>query len=138
MSREALKSAILARLSAVADVHPMGHQTTYAARFVLRASNGETIELMFQKGDNSPANLWVQRDKVLPLIGGPIKHKHSEAVTLYSKTNAQGETLYGRHSALEKMPKLGKADLICFALASVGELDTVLAALVAANDPNPI
>ena len=129
MSREALKTAILARLSAVAREHPMGHQTTYAARFILPAQNGASVELMFQKGDNSPANLWVERERVLPLIGGPIKHTHSEAVTLYSKTNGKGEKLYGRHSALEKMPKLGKADLICFALTSVGELDTVLATL---------
>lgn len=137
MTREALKTAILARLSAVADMHPMGHQASYANRYTLPVGTGATVELMFQKGENSPANLWVQRNRVLPLIGGPIKHAHSEAVTLYSKTNAKGEKLYGRHSALEKMPKLGKADLVCFALASVGELDTVLATLKTATVPSP-
>lgn len=39
---------------------------------------------------------------------------------------------YGRHSALEKMPILGNADLLCINLSSVAQLDRILDALDAA------
>lgn len=59
MPRFALKRACMDRRAQVAVEHPAGHQDKLAARFILRTPSGERIELMFEKGDASSANLWV-------------------------------------------------------------------------------
>jgi hypothetical protein len=42
------------------------------------------------------------------------------------KRGKDGEPLYGRHSALQKMPQLGQADLVCFVPNSVAELGQII------------
>lgn len=43
-------------------MHPSGHQTKLASRYVLVTKAGERIALMFEKGPTSPANLWIHAE----------------------------------------------------------------------------
>lgn len=133
LSRVALKGAILARLDRLGQEHPLGHQGSYASRYTLRSDHGAPLEVMFEKGEKSPANLWVRADQAGDLEGGPIPVRRSSAATLYQKPSKNGGRSYGRHSALEAMPLLGKADLLCFGLRSVEDLERVLASLMQAR-----
>lgn len=130
LSRAALKGAILDRLDSLGREHPLGHQGAYANRYTLRSDHGAPIEVMFEKGEKSPANLWVRADQAGALQGGPIPLRHSPAATLYQKPSKDGGRSYGRHSALEPMPLLGQADLLCVALRSVNDLVAVIAILL--------
>ena len=132
-SRAALKRAILARLDNLGREHPLGHQGAYANRYTLRSDHGEPVEVLFEKGDRTPANLWVRADQARVLENGPVPVRQSPVAILYQKPAKDGGRSYGRHSALEPMPLLGRADLLCFALRSVEDLDQVIAVLMQAR-----
>lgn len=130
--RSELKSAIIKRLDQVCQEHPMGHQGAYANRYIFRGENGTTTEILFEKSDRTPANLWVL-EAILAATENPgVTWKTSPASKLYQSPGANGKMKYGRHSALEKMEILGKADLACVNLSSVAQLDSLLDALDAA------
>jgi len=128
-ARAELKNAIIARLDAVCEMHSLGHQASKARRYVFRGSNGATAELMFEQNDSVPANLWVLDSQVVSVVDNQIQSRRSPAAELYKKTGKNGNKLYGRHSALERMQQLGRADLICFNLQSIAQLDRILRAL---------
>ncbi|MEY8880961.1 hypothetical protein [Donghicola sp. XS_ASV15] len=130
--RAELKSAIIDRLNAVCQEHPMGHQGAYANRYIFKGENGTTTEILFEKSDRSPANLWVLETLLAPAANAGVSWKSSPASKLYQSPGANGKMKYGRHSALEKMDILGKADLACVNLSSVQQLDRILDALDAA------
>lgn len=131
-TRAALKTAIVARLDAVCEEHEMGHQGAYANRYVFKGENGTTTEILFQKNPESPANLWVLNSLLPAASIQGLAAKPSPASKLYKVPGANGKMKYGRHSALEKMPILGNADLLCINLSSVAQLDRILDALDAA------
>jgi hypothetical protein len=130
LTREQMKTAAVALLDAVATEHPLGHQPSKASRYVLCADGGVPIEIMFEKNESSPANLWVHLRAAGPLA---VKGRSSPASSLRTKIGTGGITPYGRHSALEKMPQLGEADLVCFSLGNLAELGAVLDQLLAAS-----
>lgn len=130
-----LKRAIVMRLDREAKEHSKGHQKSYANRYSMRSSDGALVELMFEKGDKSPANLWIKQDFVKDLLDGSIPFSLSPASKLYQTIGKTGEKQYGRHSALEDMMQLGKADLVCFALRNMADLDRVLATLAQVTRP---
>ncbi|WP_240661612.1 hypothetical protein [Nioella ostreopsis] len=130
LKREDLKRACLNRLEEIAMEHPLGHQGKLAARYLLRRLDGDVIEIMFEKGPRSPANLWVGERFMRSLVDGPIPFRLSPARTLFAARTSDGRTLYGRHSALRPMRQLGTADLVCFALRSLADLELVLQALI--------
>lgn len=138
LSRAALKGAVLDRLDILGREHPLGHQGAYANRYTLRSDHGAPIEVMFEKGAKSPANLWVRADQAGALRGGPIPLRHSPAAMLYQKPSKDGGRSYGRHSALEPMPLLGQADLLCLVLRSVEDLERVVAVLMQAQPAGKI
>lgn len=130
MDREELKLACLERLEAVAMEHPSGHQGKLAARYLLRCKNGDRVEVMFEKGPKSPANLWVAHRRVASLIAEPGLHfQSSPASALFARKDSNGKPIYGRHSALKSMRELENADLICFRITSVSELERILTVL---------
>lgn len=130
MDREELKLACLERLEAVAIEHPSGHQGKLAARYLLRCRDGDRAELMFEKDPKTPANLWVAHKRVAGLIAEPGLHfQSSPASALFSSKGTNGKPIYGRHSALKSMRELENADLICFRIASVYELERILTVL---------
>lgn len=131
-----LKRAIIMRLDREAKEHSKGHQKSYANRYAMRSSDGALVELMFEKGEKSPANLWVKQDFVRDLLDGRIPFTPSPASKLYQTFGKTGEKQYGRHSALEDMMQLGKADLVCFALRNMGDLDRILTALAQVTRPS--
>ncbi len=134
--RAFLKKAILALLDAVAQEQSPGHQESKAGRYVLISKDGAEVEIMFEKNDNAPPNLWcLERAAGTALIAAQAPRR-SPAVDLRTKRGKDGELLYGRHSALEKMRQLGDADLVCFtpdSLAQVGQIIDRLRSVTAAD-----
>lgn len=126
MDRSLLKRAATALLDAVAAPHPLGHQDSKAARYVLGEHGAAPVELMFQKDATSPPKIWVTASAAGPLVGGSIKQSRSQASKLWTKTGKDGSPNYGRHSALEQMPQLGSADLVCLTPNSLAELGQIM------------
>lgn len=129
IARDVLKAAIFQRLSEVAVEHPVGHQGKLAARFILRSHGGEGIELMFEKGPASAPNLWMHQKYAEPLLDSEIEQRASPAHALFSIANEKGKKIYGRHTALLPMRQLADADLVCFKLKAVCEVESVVDAL---------
>lgn len=130
LERETLKAAAVALLDSLAEKHPLGHQNTKARRYVLRAPGGTPLEIMFEQDAKSSANLWVHARATGPLA---IKGKSKPASALWTKTGKDGAPLYGRHSALEKMPQLGSSDLICFVPETLTDLGAILDQVLSAS-----
>lgn len=130
-----LKRAVVMRLDREAKKHSRGHQASYANRYSMRSADGMLVELMFEKGEKSPANLWVRQDFVQELLDSHIPFTPSPASKLYQLVSKTGEKQYGRHSALEDMMQLGKADLVCFDLRDMADLDLILVVLSRAKKP---
>jgi len=126
--RALIKAAAVALLDTLGQPHPLGHQVSKARRYVLSVSCGATLEVMFEQNPESPPNLWVLASAAAGLTG-----KLSPAAKLRSATGRDGQPNYGRHSALEKMPQLGEADLICLAPTSLAELGEILDQLLAVS-----
>ncbi len=116
--RKRLKHAIVALLDTIAVEHPLKHQGSKAQRYVLTSRYGVPVEIMFEKNEDSPPNLWVAEGAAGRKLIADAPNKPSPAAKLRTKMGKDGELHYGRHSALEHMPQLGEADLVCFAPAS--------------------
>ncbi len=127
MDREELKAHCLERLDTLAVEHPSGHQGILAARYLLRCREGDRAEVMFEKGPRTPANLWVAHKRVADLIAAPGLHfRLSPASALFVSKGSNGKPIYGRHSALKTMRELSHADLICFTIHTIDDLDRIL------------
>lgn len=126
--RALIKTAALALLDAIGEPHPLGHQASKARRYVLSAPGGTPLEVMFEQNPESPPNLWVLATAAAGLTGKP-----SPTAKLRSEIGKDGQPNYGRHSALEKMPQLGEADLLCLAPSSLAELGEILDHLLATS-----
>lgn len=126
--RATIKSAAVALLNALGEEHSLKHQDSKARRYTLAAPGGALLEVMFEQNPESPPNLWVHAE-----AAGHLGGKPSPAAKLWTKRGKGGELLYGRHSALEKMPQLGDADLICLAPTTIGELGEILDQLLAVS-----
>ncbi|MCV2866898.1 hypothetical protein [Defluviimonas sp. WL0075] len=124
--RDDLKRACLAALDAVAVEHPAGHQGKLAARYVLHTPRGAAIEIMFEKGPKTLANLWMNREAGEGMINAGIRYRLSPAVDTYVTADDEGRPRYGRHSALKPMRQLANADLICFTIERPGEIKQLL------------
>ena len=117
--RDFLKAAVLAVLDATADEHAERHQASKAARYVLVSRHGVRVEIMFEKNPDSPANLWCLKTAAGSALIAAQRPTLSTASVLWTKRGKDGDLLYGRHSALERMGQLGGADLVCFKLTSM-------------------
>ncbi len=126
MRRKTLQDAAVALLESLAVAHPMGHQEKKANRYVLERKDGTTLEIMFEKNEESPPNIWTEDRFLRPFIGSSINCKPSPAALLYAKIGAGGKLLYGRHSSLRNMPRLGMADLIYATPRNLQELGRIL------------
>lgn len=127
MTREDLRKGCLERLDERAMEHPAGHQGKLAARYLVRCSNGDVAELMFEKGPKSATNLWVAERRVIELLEKPeLQFRHAPASALFISKDKDGKPKYGRHSALKPMKELALEDLVCFRISTLGELDRIL------------
>lgn len=131
IEREQLKHSVTALLDSLAAEHPLGHQDSKAARYVLTTPTGAKLEIMFEKNAKSPANLWVLEKAAKGLAPSALRFTRSPSSSLRAKANAQGAILYCRHSALENMPQLGDADLYRFPIASLTDAGIILDHLLA-------
>lgn len=131
MDRAHLKRACLAALDAVAVEHPAGHQGKLAARYVLQGARGEAVELMFEKGPKTPAQLSMTAAAGQIVTGDGIRFRASPATETFAAIDPGGRPRYGRHSALKPMRRLAHADLMCFTIEREGESDRLLDRLLA-------
>ena len=130
MNRNRLKAAAEGLLDALALPHPLGHQASKANRYNLPTRSSVHIELMMEKDKGAPLNIWVEERHAIAFVGGTIPHRQSPASKLWTSVGKNGKPNYGRHSALENMPALGNADLICLAPRNLEELGRILDHLV--------
>lgn len=127
MNRDDLKAACVRHLDERAFGHPAGHQGKLAARYMVRGQGGDLIELMFEKGPKTRANLWVATNRVSGLLrDAELDHRLAPASVLYATKGANGKPVYGRHSALKPMRDLANSDLVCFHISALAQLDRIL------------
>jgi hypothetical protein len=126
VSRANLKRAIVTRLDSIAEEHRLGHQAAYANRYKIRSHHDAPIELMFEKKPDTEPHLWVLAAQVASIPEGALVAEPYPAADLYKVPAKGGGKQYGRHSALEDMGMLGRADLVRFTLRSLADLDVVL------------
>ena len=131
--RGALSAAGAALLDTLAAVHLRGHQNSYANRYTITVPGGHIVEVMIEKGDGNLFHLWCEEDKVPRLLSDPQYPKRYAASELWTKIGKDGEPSYGRHSALEKMDRLGNADLVRFTPTSIKEIGDIIDALFSAS-----
>jgi len=133
LSMPHLKRAIVNRLDATAAEHRLGHQDAYANRYIMRSDHDVPIEVMFEKDPETEPHLWVLAEQVASIPEGAIPADLYSKDDLYKVPAKNGGMQYGRHSALEKMTWLGKADLMRFTLRTVADLDQILSVLMQAQ-----
>jgi hypothetical protein len=124
--RQLLKEGAVGLLTAIAEEHSLGHQSSKAARFVLTLHHGLKVEIMFEKNMTSPPNLWCLEKAAGPALIAKLKPKPSPASKLRTSHGPDGKVQYGRHSSLERMDQLGEADLVCFAPESFTEIGEII------------
>ena len=124
--REFLKRAITSLLDAIAAEHEERHQPSKAARYVLLSRHCARVEVMFEKNADSPSNIWCLEAAAGKTLIAELVPRPSPASTLWTKRGKDGEALYGRHSALERMGQLGGADLVCFAPKCMAEVGRII------------
>jgi hypothetical protein len=130
-SRETFKAACLAILDEMTLEHPAGHQGKLAARYILRAANGERTGLMFEKSEKTKPYLWVDRRFARKLMDANIEFRISLASSLYLADESDGKTRYGRHAALKSMRDLANADLVRFTIGQPDQIRFILERLEA-------
>jgi len=130
ISRANLKRAIVTRLDNIAEEHRLGHQVAYANRYKLRSHFDAPVELMFEKDPETEPHLWALAAQVTSIPEGALVAKSYPKADLYKVPAKGGGMQYGRHSGLEDMPMLGRADLVRFTLRSMADLDVVLSAVM--------
>lgn len=126
VDRELLKRAAVGLLDAVAVEHGLGHQSSKANRYVLTSRDGTEVELMFEKNESSPANIWCLQSAAGTSLVSKLEPKSSPASKLRSETGKDGKLSYARHSALEHISQLGEADLVCFAPKTLQEFGQII------------
>ena len=131
MPRSELKHACLGLLDRAAVEHPCGHQGKLAARYIIRSASEERIELMFEKGDKSKANLWITRNHAQGLLDTGIEFRDYPASSLYQESEPGQARPYGRHAALKPMRGLARADLVRFTVERAEEMELILGSLAA-------
>lgn len=124
--RDRLKSSLMALLDCIAAEHPLEHQDSKAQRYVLTSRHAQPIEIMFEKNDKSPPNLWCLTAAAGAGLQAEVPNKSSLSSKLRSEIGKKGTLQYGRHSALEHMPQLGEADLTCFAPTSFQQIGQIV------------
>ena len=124
-ARAVLKQACLEVLEAACVMHSAGHQSKLAARYVLIAGDGERVGLMFEKGPNSPANLWMRADHASRIEDLGVARRDYPAADLYAAIDEKGRPIYGRHAALRQMRELANADLVRFEIDQSDQLFAV-------------
>lgn len=125
--RDFLKRATLGRLGAVAEEHPAGHQDSKAARFLLASADGARVEVMVEKNDDSPLNIWCHVRAVdEALLASVPRSITSPASKLWTGNGKDGRPAYGRHSALRGMGQLADADLACLKPETAGQIGLII------------
>ena len=127
-----LKDDVKSLLCRELKVHCKGHQPVKANRYVMDSADLGYVELMFEKDDDSSANLWVKHEFVAKMLAKCPSYERKRKVwvcddmecELYPAPGLEGSC--GRHSGLKCMPQLGISTLVCFRLNKMEDLDRIL------------
>lgn len=125
--RQILKQACMAELDRRALPHPASHSAK-SGRYILESGRGP-VAVMFERGDRTPAHVWLPTRAVSGLTLPAAPTELYPASACWQKRNAKGEPVYGRHSNLLQMPELKNADLTKITLDSPQQLRDILSAL---------
>ena len=128
-----MKAACIALLIERATEHPAGHQSKYVARYVMVAASGARVAMMFEKGDRTPAHLWMELRFARALSTAEAALRVYPATALYLGDQQYREPAYGRHAGLKPMRELAHADLARMTVESVGQLAMVLDRVAMSN-----
>ena len=123
MDRADLKKEILNMFDNFAVEHPEGHQNDKMNRYLV---SGSSLYFNFEKND-VPAHIWCPM-KVAAYVDGVEKIPYP-ASDLWTKTNASGEKLYGRHSGIKATKELCDIDLVRFTPSTLDEAKRVMEGL---------
>ncbi|WP_156352115.1 hypothetical protein [Devosia sp. Leaf64] len=88
--------------------------------------DGSTVETAIIVKPGSNLQIWCEAkvtDRMSAAALGGTRRPGSET---YARTNAKGEMLYGRHSALKKMDHLHRGDAYRFTLRTPYEVDQII------------
>lgn len=131
-----LKAAIQGMLGAIAEEHPLSPQPSKAARYRRTSRDGNAVEIMFKKNDDSPPNLWCLEKAAGGALMKAQYHKSSPSISLWRKRGKHGKPLYRRHRALQKMSQRDEAELVYFIPTTLAEAREIIDRLcnVAAAD----
>lgn len=132
-SRAHLKAACVALLNERATEHPAGHQSIYVARYVMAGASGARIAMMFEKGDRSPAHLWMELRFARALSTAEVALRVYPASALYLGDQQGREPAYGRHAGLKSMRELANADLARLTVESATQFAVVLDRVAISN-----
>jgi hypothetical protein len=124
--RALVKRALVALLDELADEHPAGHQPGYAARYVLTTDDGTQLEIMIEKGERSPPNVWMLRKAGAGLQRSGISAKTSPKSKLGTKIASNGKPAYGRHTGLRPMDQLAGEDLVYFVPENLTQVGSII------------
>lgn len=133
LTRAHLKAACVALLNERATEHPAGHQGKYVARYLLHGASGARIAMMFEKGDRTPAHLWMELRFARALSTAEAPQRVYPASGLYLGDQQGREPAYGRHAGLKPMRELAHADLARLTVESVTQLAAVLDRVAMSN-----
>jgi len=86
------------------------------------------IEIMFEKSQSRPANLWIDRRHAGQLLSAGIDFREYPAAA--TDLIVDGKPRYSRHSALAPMRGLRDADLVRFRLDAPEHIRTVISGLM--------
>ena len=130
MKRSDLKK-VLDMFDSFALEHPDGHQKKKMNRYFV---SGSQLCFAFEKNDGRahivddvPAHIWCPM-KVAAYVDGVEKIPYP-ASDLWTKTNASGEKLYGRHSGIKATKELCDIDLVRFTPSTLDEAKRVMEGL---------
>ncbi|KAB2744596.1 hypothetical protein [Brucella anthropi] len=102
--------------------HRSRHQGVYANRYVIHVTGGVPFEVMYEKGAETPPNIWCLAKIADHVTGVDCEINCADRLR-------QTPVQYGRHSALEHMPQLANADLVKFAPKTLTEVRVIINAI---------
>lgn len=129
-----MQAACLALIEAAATEHPVGH-TKLVRRYVLRSTEGDRINLMFEKSGKSRVKLWLAREHAGDLRKLGLAFDDYPASALYQPTEDGDVPSNGRHPALKSMRDLANADLIRMTIDRSNQMQVTLTKLAAFAPP---
>lgn len=120
-----MKQHCVERLDRDAAVHRSGHQNVHARRYVV-SREGRPFEVAIIVKPDSSLQLWCEADAIEKSDAIKLGGEPRPGSETYTRTNANGVLLYGRHSALKTFDRLHRGDALRFVPKTIADVDRIL------------